>query len=285
MKTRQAISAFVAATAVAAMPALAQRTPTVAMVTDLSGAVKLTGAKGNLPAGIASELPADARIEVPAGGKLVVLVLATGDEFTLAGPVTAQVKADGISGTPTDKLTRRASSVGKVRLKSDGLTQAAVTLRSARRPETLPLLALAGTVTLETRPTFRWKAVEGAGPYRFELQDASGTVLHEGRTDGTELKLPESVSLADGKAYTWEVSTRQANGARFSNFGDFTVASAALRAEAARLKPDAGAPISERVGYATWLASQDLNDEARALWRALSAERPDDATLKALASR
>jgi hypothetical protein len=127
--------------------------------------------------------------------------------------------------------------------------------------------------------------VEGAGPYRFELQDAGGAVLHEARTDSTEIRLPEALALVEGKSYTWEVSTRKSNGIGYSNFGDFTVAPATLRSEAARLKPAANASVSDRIAYAAWLTSQDLNDDARAVWSALAAENPDDPRLKALSAR
>lgn len=283
--TKLRLPALLAAALLAAAPAIAQRTPPVAMVTDVAGAVKLSAPKGPLPTGIATELPADSRIEVPAGGRLVVLLMATGDEYTLSGPVTAQLRASGLEGTPTDRLVRRASAVGKVRLKTDGLSQAAVTLRAAKRPEVLPLLSASGTSVLDARPVFRWKPVDGAGPYRFELQDSAGAVLHEARTDATELRLPEGITLVEGKSYTWEVSTRRANGAMYANFGDFTVAPAAVRAEAMRLKPAAGASVSDRASYALWLASQDLNDDARVVWRSLASERPDDPQLKAMAER
>lgn len=282
MSFRALALAFLAALA---LPAAAQRVPTVAMVTDLAGGVKLTGARGPLPSGIATELAADTKIEVAAGGKVVVLVLATGDEYTLSGPISAQVRPDGLAGTPSERLAKRVSSVGKVRLRGEGLAQAAVTLRSSKPPETLPLLSLSQTVSLETRPTFRWSPVEGAGPYRFELLDSAGAVLYEARIETTELRLPDSIALVEGKAYTWEVSTRRANGMRFSNFGDFTVASPALRGEAAKLRPGSGAGVSERVAYATWLSAQELNDEARTIWKQLAAERPDNEQLKALAER
>ena len=285
MKPAPFLAIVLASLALAPVPSHAQRTPTVAMVTDLSGSVTITGAKGGGAAGIAAELPSDAVIGVGAGGRAVILVLATGEEFTVTGPSNALVRADGVMGTPKESVAKRASMVGKVRLKSEGLAQAAVTLRASKRQETLPLLGLANTVTLETRPTFRWTPVEGAGPYRFELQDATGAVLHEARTDAAEVRLPEGIALVESKAYTWEVSARQANGIRFSNFGDFSVAAAPLRAEAARLRPATGAGVSERVAYATWLASQELNDEARAVWAQLAAERPDNAQLKALSQR
>jgi len=285
MTTAQRLACSLFASLLAAAPAFAQRAAPVAMITDLSGAVKVSGAQGALPTGLATEIPADAKIEVPAGGRLVLLVFATGDEFTLSGPVTAQARADGLAGTPTDRLVRKASAVGKVKLKPDRLVQAAVTLRSSRRPEALPLLSASGTTVLDAKPVFRWKAIEGVTAYRFELQDSSGKVLHEARTEATELRLPESVRLEDGKTYSWEVSARQANGAAFASFGDFTVAAGALREQAMKLKPAAGAPVSERVAYAAWLGSQELNDDARAIWRQLSDERPDDPQLKALAGR
>jgi hypothetical protein len=56
-----------------------------------------------------------------------------------------------------------------------------------------------------------------------------------------------------------------------------------LRAEANALRPAAGSPVSERVAYAAWLVQAQLQDEARKYWRALSAERPEDERLKALA--
>lgn len=284
MKTPR-IATLLATALLAAAPAFAQRAAPVAMITDLAGAVKVSVPAGAVPAGLAAEIPADARIDVPAGGKLVVLVLATGDEFTLSGPVTAQAKADGLSGTPAERLVRKASSVGKVKLKSDRLVQAAVTLRASRRPEALPLLSASGTTVLDAKPVFRWKAIEGATAYRLELQDGAGKLLHEARVEATELRLPDGVKLEDGKTYSWEVSTRQANGAAYASFGDFTVATGALREQAAKLKPAAGAPVSERVAYAAWLGSQELNDEARAAWQQLSRERPDDPQLKALAGR
>ena len=237
---------LLAALLLATPAAHAQRQPTVAMVTDLAGEVRIEGARGAVPAGIATELPAQARIDAAAGARVVVLVLATGDEYTLSGPASARVGADGLTGAPPAQLARRASAVGKVRLKGDGLAQAAVTLRAARPQETLPLLGLAGTVTLDTRPVFRWSPVVGVGPYRFELQDANGAVLHETRTEVTEIRLPEGMALVEGRSYTWEVSARRANGMRFSTFGDFTVAPASLRAEAARLRPRADAPRAGR---------------------------------------
>lgn len=57
-----------------------------------------------------------------------------------------------------------------------------------------------------------------------------------------------------------------------------------LRAHIEALRPAAGAPVSERVAFAAWLEQMQLKDEARDYWRALAAERPDSAELKALSA-
>ena len=50
------------------------------------------------------------------------------------------------------------------------------------------------------------------------------------------------------------------------------------------MRPAVTAPLSTRVAYAAWLDQMELKDEARKYWRMLSAERPEDARLKALAA-
>jgi hypothetical protein len=47
--------------------------------------------------------------------------------------------------------------------------------------------------------------------------------------------------------------------------------------------PAPGAPLSERVAYAVWLEQSGQKQEALRHWKALSAERPDAAGLRALA--
>jgi hypothetical protein len=54
----------------------------------------------------------------------------------------------------------------------------------------------------------------------------------------------------------------------------------ASRSRAARLR---GTRRSDRVAYAAWLEQVELKDEARGVWRALAAERPQDTRLEALA--
>lgn len=62
------------------------------------------------------------------------------------------------------------------------------------------------------------------------------------------------------------------------------VAPAAFVMRGPRATPPAqGAPLSERVAYAVWLEQSGQKQEALRHWKALSAERPDAAGLRALA--
>jgi len=271
------------ALAAATCSAWAQRTPATGMVTDVQGGVSIVRDGTTTAATLAAELSPPARIELKPGARLSVLDLASGDELTMTGPATADVRATGIETTPPGMLARKTTRIGPVKVREGGLTQAAIVLRASPPIERLPLLALSNTVTLETRPVFRWAAVEGVGPYRFELADDKGTVLHETRTQATELTLPEGLALARERAYTWEVSARRPDGVRFVTFGDFTVAPAATRERAIALRPDGAAPISAWTGYALWLDGQGLADEARAVWQRVAKERPDDPMAKKLA--
>ena len=112
-----------------------------------------------------------------------------------------------------------------------------------------------------------------------------GKVLYETVTPDSEHALPASVSLAEGRRYTWEVSTRRANGVEHSNFGDFALASPALREEAARRRPADQAAFTDRVAYAVWLDTQELGDAAREVWKRLAAERPGDERLRRMAEQ
>jgi hypothetical protein len=268
-----------AALGCAAAPAAAQN---VAMVTDVSGKVT-----GTVEVTILSEIPADARVQLEAKARLVAIYLKSGDEYSFTGPGQVQFQAGEPKVLSGAKLQKRASPLGKggnITIKPVGVAQAAYVMRSSRTTARIKLLALSGTRTLESPPEFRWQTIEPGVKYRFELTDDTGRSLYESETEATSLKLPASIALREGASYTWEVSTRAPDNRRYVSAGDFSIAPAAVKTQAQALRPPAGAPVSQRVAYAAWLEQMELRDEARRYWRTLSAERPEDAKLKALAA-
>lgn len=258
--------------------ALAQ---SVALVTDVAG--RVTAA---VPVTILSEIAANANLKLEAGARLVALYLKSGDEYAFTGPAQVQFGAAEprvLSGAQPTKKTSPLGKGSNVTIRPVNVAQAAFVMRGSRPTARIKLLTLSGTKTLESAPEFRWQEIESGVRYRFELTDDTGRSLHEAEVQGASFKLPDSVQLREGIAYTWEVSTRNPDGRRYVSAGDFSIAPAAVRAQTGELRPQPDAPVSDRVAYAAWLEQMDLRDEARKYWRALAAERPDDARLRELA--
>lgn len=266
----------------AAPAALAQPVP-AAMVIDAQGAVKLARGATAIAAEVTADLPLDTRIEMGPGARLVLLVHAAGEEVSLAGPVTAVLARDGVSGTPPAQVQRRKSAMGSLPQLRRGVTPGAYVMRASRPTARLRPLTLSGTRTLEERPVFRWATADASGPFTVAVLDETGQVIHEARTESPEYALPASIALREGVTYSWEVSARNSDGTRFASVGDFAIADGALRQQVRETRPAEGAPFAAWVTWAAWLQAQELHDEARGVWRKLSAQRPDDARLKALA--
>lgn len=263
---------------VASAPVAAQG---VAMVTDVSGKVI-----GQGPVTIMAEIPAETRVQVEAGARLTVIYFRSGDEYTVTGPAQVLFRAaepQAISGAAPQKRASPVARGGSVAIGPVAVKPAAFVMRSARPTARIRLLTPSGTKILDMVPEFRWQELESGLTYRFELTDDTGKSLHESEVRGAAVRLPASVKLQEGVSYTWEVSARTQDGRRYMSAGDFSVASADLRSQAGALRPGAGALVSDRVAYAAWLERVELRDEARKHWKALSAERPEDAKLKELA--
>ena len=260
------------------------RAETVAMVTDVIGRVFVQGSATHNNIAILADIEPDARMQLESGARLVVLYLQSGDEYAFTGPAQVQFRPNGpqvAGGTPPRK---RARSKLDVTIKPTGVTPGALVMRGTGSLSRIKLLNLTGTQTLETAPEFRWRDVEPAVRYQFELNDETGKSLFEIQIEGVALKLPPNFQLEEGIDYKWTVSSRLSDGRRYVNSGNFSVAPADLRARAEVLRPASGAPVAERVAFAVWLAQSRLNDEARKYWKALANERPEDPRLRALAA-
>jgi hypothetical protein len=260
----------------------------VAMVTDLQGKAAMPGEGKSREVAILSELAAGAQVQLDAGASMVVLYLASGDEYAFTGPAQIAFRAERPEVTKGAQPQKRVPTLSKggrdIRIRPLGIASGAMVMRSARPGARIQLLSLSGTRTLDVQPEFRWQDVQPGTKYEIEIRDDTGRMLYETQASATTLKLPAAVALIEGTTYTWEVSARLADGRKYSSAGDFSIAPASLRAQADSLRPATNAPLSARVAYAVWLEQMNLKDEARKFWRVLAAERPEDARLKALAA-
>ena len=252
----------------------------IVIVTDVSGNVS-----GQEKIAMLSELGANTRLQIDGGGKLVVIYLASGDEYSFTGPAQVLLQTSGpqmLSGAIPQKKTSLLGKNSAVIVKPVHVTQAAVVMRGIRPAARIKLLSPAGTRTLDPSPQFRWEGFEQGLAYHFELTDDTGHAIYAVEIQETNLSLPSSVQLQEGATHTWEISTRTADGRRYVSTSDFAVASAAVRSDAQALRPGANASVSERVAYATWLSRMELREEARKFWKSLAAERPEEPALKAM---
>ena len=259
----------------------------VAMITDIQGKVEPTSG-GAAPAILASVNPG-ATLSVGDGGNLVVVYFGSGKEFAVKGPATVRFGAAGpemLAGAAPqtrDPLMGKVAGAGKI--KPVGKIQAAVVMRGAKESSRIKFETLAGTRVLDPRPEFRWQGPDDGLSYNLELSDESGAVMLEQKVSGSSFRLPASVQLKEGATYTWLLDTTLADGKKYSNAGDFTVAAADLRADVEAVRPGANAPLSERVTYAAWLDQLQFHDEARKYWKELAAARSGDANLNQLAGQ
>jgi len=278
---------LLAATLFAASIHAAPAVEPVAMITDLQGKVEAP-AGGAAPAILASVNPS-ATLSVAEGGTLVVVYFGSGKEFAFKGPATVRFGAAapemlaGAAPQTRDPLMGKVAGAGKI--KPVGKIQAAVVMRGAKENARIKFESLAGTRVLDPRPEFRWQGPGEGLSYNLELSDESGAVMLEQKISGSSFRLPDSVKLKEGSTYTWLLDTTLADGKKYSNAGDFTLAAADMRADVEAVRPAANAPLSERVTYAAWFDQLQFHDEARKYWKELAAARSGDANLNQLAGQ
>ncbi|MBI2314178.1 MAG: hypothetical protein HYU77_16945 [Betaproteobacteria bacterium] len=265
----------------------------VALVTDLEGKASVIERGNKRDLTIVASIEQDAELQLEAGARVVAMYLDSKEVYELKGPSAARFKAGqptGLSGAkPQKRGTALAGAGAQVRIDPAKVVPTVIVMRSlppvrGAKPGARPkLLGPTGTKVLEARPEFRWQGMNSGTKYQFELADGSGRAIFEATVEGTAFQLPPQVELNEGIAYTWEISTRLADGKKYSSSGDFSIAPAELRRQADALRPKDGAPISELVAYAAWLEQMEFKDEARKYWKTVSGQRPGDERLKAMA--
>lgn len=258
----------------------------VAMVSDVQGRATLVKGGARTPLALLADIDAGTQSELEPKARVVALYLDGSGEYTLRGPAVVTFTAQepqAQTGAAPEKRSVLGGKTQDIRIKSAGMVQGAIVMRSAGPRARIRLLNPSGTRTLEAPPEFRWSDDQSGLTYRFDLTDDTGKTVYETETRATSVKLPANIRLTEGVTYTWSVSARSADGRKYSNVADFAIAPATMRKQVETLRPNSSASFSDRVAYAAWLEQAELRDEARRVWRALAAERPADERLQSLA--
>lgn len=106
----------------------------VAMVADLTGTAALVGGG---PLGITSEIPAQRTLTVDKGGRLVLIRMATGEQFLFIGPCKARFTTEGRPEGTLPAETRRLPVLqsGLLPARLQYLAQAGLVMREKIRPD------------------------------------------------------------------------------------------------------------------------------------------------------
>lgn len=261
----------------AAGPALAAP---FAMVTDLKGeAWTVEGAPSQKLALLAYiEKPTEIKLDPQA--RLAVTYFADGVQYSFTGPARLRLTSSETPsvlegpGAQSRKVTPEKSIGGGLSPEQwRRLQQATVVMRVVR--PTFAVLGPDKTAILDREPEFEWAAVSGAKAYRLVVYGGDNQIVHEATSDQTALRPGSSLSLEPGKSYRWKVDALGVS-KPVSASGTFSVASDAVREQLASLKQAAGADPAARVFYATTLEAQGLAHDARAEWRSLARDFPDE---------
>ncbi len=267
---RKVIAAILlsAATPVAAAP--------FAMVTELKGDAHSTdGTK----LALLSYIEKPTQIQVDPAGKVVVTYFANGVQYSFAGPSKASLEVPNpkvIQGAqPEARKITPDKAIGGGGLSPEQwrrLQQATMVMRSVR-----PGFSVIGpdkTTVLATEPEFEWTTVAHAKGYRLVVY-ADNAVIYEARTDANSLRPGAALKLQPGKRYRWKVDAIGVQKPVSTN-GAFTVAEGPVRKDMLGLKASMGEDAAARVFYATALEAQGHTFDARAEWKALAREYPNE---------
>jgi len=271
---RTAITIFAAAGSLLAAQAFAAP---FAMITDLKGqAWALDGAQPRKLA-LLGYIENPTEIKVDPAGKLAITYFANGVQYSFAGPARVALESgapkviDGAAGE-LKKVTPEKSIGGG--LSSDQwrrLQQATVVMRSVK--STFAVVGPDKTAVLDRSPEFEWTPVSGAKGYRLVVYGPDNGILHEATTEQHALR--PALQFDSGKRYRWKVDALGV-AKPVSATGAFTVADDAARERMAEMKKTAGNELGARSFYATTLEAQDHAYDARAEWKALAKDFPNE---------
>ena len=252
----------------------------VAMVTDAQGEVRRGSDAKTLA--ITTEVEAGAPLKLKVGARLSLLMYGSGEEVQLTGPGKFTLNTKGtVSGPATGiRRTQGPRLSLKEALKPGGLAQASLVMRG---PLDIDVLEPAQPVVRTTPLQFRWAAVTGASEYTFSLRQAGGAVLHAITTKDTAVHLPGGLQLQPGVKYQWAVSTSLPGVRLLQSEVNLELLDPARSLVIDRLRTGASEGFSRRLLYASTLQVYGLLAEAKAEWRTLASQRPEDPMLQSLA--
>lgn len=255
----------------------------VAMITDLKGGVYLAGKTKATPLAVLSYLPPGEEIVIDAGAHVVVTYFAQSSEFSFKGPARVIIQdkeAKALKGAAeTRRLDSEKSGAAMKFVQSGKLTFATVEMRSI--PFVKPTLySPVNSKIASLTPVFNWKALDDVEKYLLTITDEQGQLVRQAEVATNSWALSEPAVLRHGENYRWKVEAFLKSGDKLNAQGSFTVADLAAIERINAKRPPANAGFSDQLTYAIFLEEEGFREDAKSIWKELSAQRPDDPNLK-----
>jgi hypothetical protein len=262
-----------------------QATEMAALVSEVSGNVKIKINGSSSPAKLLASIPLGARVDLVAGASLTMIYIINGNEYKLTGPGSYQFDASSpktISGIVPAKLTSIAGALNGKKIRPENVAQATSSMRKGIKEIHLPLepLTPSGCVTLADPLMLQWRAPAEGLTYNIQIINNKNEVLFTQEVTANTVTLPSGLALSGGDYYVWEITTVMPNGAPISASAKFKVASNEIREQATKLKPGTNGTVSERVAYGLWLEAVNLPNEAVHVWVELAEDYPDEPNIR-----
>lgn len=277
---------WLVAVALACATTLAAAVEPVALVTELTGAVRLASTApnarnkdGTAKLALLDEVPAGATLTVEPGATVVVSYTLLGNAFELKGPGRFRAERDTVRALDSGRVTTRTygKDLQVARFSPAGAVQASIVTRGS--DPSRASLAPRGKQLESGARAIRWRALGEDWRYRVLLVDADGDIVFATETTQAEAAVPTHVDLKRGRTYIWTVTGSGPRGARDEASGRFELVDAESdRRYSAALAAQAVDP-SARVVLALSLEQSGLRQEAAQLWRSLAAASPQHPVL------
>ena len=163
------------------------------------------------------------------------------------------------------------------------LALATVHMRAIPRPQII-IDGPANTSIYTIAPILAWSALPDVSNYRVIVSEASGGIHLDQSVSSNTLTLDKR-PLKRGTSYEWRVEAKLPTGEFLAAKAEFSVLDAARARRIESVQPAANAPFSDRVLFAVQLQTENLAYDAKREWNSLSAEHPEDETLRQWAQR
>lgn len=248
-----------------------------ALVTDLSGGVKLEGGKALT---LMQELGVKSSLVLDKGAKLVLLQMQSGEELVFAGPGRLKITSAGMEGLKPQRQGKILALQGAGQLKPGAMARASVVMRASPGAEKPLMLSPKGPKLSELHPEFRWRNLGPKAVYFFALADAQGQCLFEVTLDECSVKVPKHLAFKPDGVYHWRLEAKH-GGEVLSAQGEVQALSPSELVQVEKAAQDADS-FSRKMAYAALLDQLEAKDEAVAVWKSLAKERPGDPVLKRL---